>query len=230
MEDEIQAYFLAVEEYFVWRIGGPLILSPEDVEAVTGWWREGIPIEAVQRGIDGHLLRLEANPRRKRRARAVRYCDADVRDAWDDLQAAKLGDRRGEGLEEPARVGRVLERAGAGLREAAARAEGRGAGDLAERMAGGAEEVARMGLSFAGGALGAEALEEALRALDATLLEALRASAAGELEGLREESARRLADVRERMEPKAFERTRDVLAEKLLRERHALPRLSLYSY
>ena len=230
MEDEARAYFEAVEEHFLARVGRPLILSPADVEAVLAWWQEGVPLEAVRRGIDAHMERVEKDARRKRKARAVRFCDGEIRDAWEDLRAARLGDRRGDAAEDPARIERVLERAAVSLEEAARSAGAGGAAPLAGRLREAEADVRRMGALYRERAAGTDALEEELARLDAALLDAVRGSSPAEAEELREEAARRLADVRDRMEPRAFEKTRDALAEKLLRERHGLPRLSLYSY
>jgi hypothetical protein len=230
MEDEARAYFEAVEEHFLARMGRPLILSPLDVECVARWWEEGIPLEAVRRGIDAHLERLEADPRRRRRARAVRFCEEDVRDAWEDLRAARVGDRRGEGLEEPERVGRTLRRLGASLREAASASRDRGWSDLVARLEDAARELQGMEESCGEGPVDADPIEERLQEMDRALLAGLRERVPAEAEELREEAAHRLADVRERMEPEAFVTTREVLAERLLRERYRLARLSLYSY
>jgi hypothetical protein len=231
MEEGAREYFLRIEEHYQKRIGRPLILSPKDVAAITAWWERGVPLEAAVQGLDAYLVRLERDPRKRRRRVAVRYAENEVLDAAEDLRAARLGDRRGEGVEDRERIARVLEELARGLEEAA-RGEALLASDEASSFVEArGEEVAALGDAWNGETLTPEEVEERLADWDAEVLEVVRGvggeQAAAEL---RRGAEARLSDIRARMEEKAWERTVALLEEKLLRERYALPRLSLYGY
>jgi len=231
MEEGAREYFLRIEEHYQKRIGRPLILSPKDVEAITAWWEQSVPVEAAFRGLDAYLERLERDPRRRRRRIAVRYAENEVLDAAEDLRAARLGDRRGEGVEDRERVLRVLEDLVRSLREAARGEEVRASDAAASLVAARGEEVAALLEPWRAGDLTPEEVEKRLADWDVEVLEALRGMGGGKAAAeLRRGAEARLSDMRGRMEERAWERTVDLLEEKLLRERYALPRLSLYGY
>ena len=231
MEEEAREYFLQVEAYYQEKIGRPLILSPKDVEAVTQWWEQGVPLEAALRGLDGYLERLERDPRRRRRRIAVRYARNEVLDAAEDLRTARVGDRRGEGVEDLERLTGVLNTLAERLKEAARGEEIREQEDLPALLEGMAREMAALGASLEGEEIDAGEAEECLAARDTDLMEAVRRAVGDEvLAEVRVRAEAGLADMRTRMEEKAWRKTVALLEEKLLRERFVLPRLSLYGY
>ena len=60
-------YFTEIEERFLQRRGGGLLLSTLDWALIETWKDAGIPLEAVLRGIDEAFDSYERRPRRRRR-------------------------------------------------------------------------------------------------------------------------------------------------------------------
>lgn len=228
MDPEVREYFLAVEDHYQRTIGRPLILSPKDVEAVRDWWQKGVPLEAARRGITAYLQRLEDNPRKRRRRLAVRYAVNEVMDAAEDLRASRIGDRRGEGVEDEDRIQEVAVGLAEALEQAAA---GEALADLEPELLNLLRRRAAEIRELLGEDSEPEVVEERLEAWDGEILEALRRALDQEVVGeLRKEAEARLSDMRSRMEEKAWKRTAALLEEKLLRDRYGLPRLSIYGY
>ena len=95
-------------------------------------------------------------------------------------------------------------------------------GELRESL----ERVSNRLTELSGAFETAERLEESLEKLDA-LLDAQLLKLA-DADDLRAETERSLASYRHKMEPEAYERTRDLMILKKLRERAEIPRLSLF--
>ena len=85
---DIGAYCRAVEAHLCRMNGGHLvrIVGPA-FELVAGWAREGIPERVVLHGVDRTLARLTAKGPRRRPVR-IEFCEADVRDAYDQWRRA----------------------------------------------------------------------------------------------------------------------------------------------
>jgi len=231
MEEEAREYFLQVEGYYQEKIGRPLILSPKDVAAVTAWWEQGIPLEAALRGLDAYLERLERDPRSRRRRIAVRYANGEVLDAAEDMRVARVGDRRGEGIEDMERLADVLDSLRDRLEEASHREEISALEGLPAVLQDLASATNSLRALLEGEEIDPGQAEERLSAHDADLMEALRQAAGEDIVGeVRRQAEGSLADMRTRMEEKAWLKTAALLEEKLLRERFSLPRLSLYGY
>jgi hypothetical protein len=85
---DIGAYCRAVEAHLCRMNGGHLvrIVGPA-FELVSGWAREGIPERVVLHGVDRTITRLTAKGPRRRPVR-IEFCEADVRDAYDQWRRA----------------------------------------------------------------------------------------------------------------------------------------------
>ncbi|BCS34178.1 hypothetical protein TBR22_A34070 [Luteitalea sp. TBR-22] len=85
---DIGAYCRAVEAHLCRVNGGHLvrIVGPA-FELVAGWAREGVPLRVALHGVDRTITRLTAKGPRRRPVR-IEFCEADVRDAFDQWRRA----------------------------------------------------------------------------------------------------------------------------------------------
>src|SRR5262252_1380230 len=112
-------YFAAAEAAFIRRRGTPFLLSPRDFSLLREWRALGVPLEAIQQGID------DAFSRRDERGAAGRvnslwYCRDAVLSAWERRAEAAAG-RGGSRAEKAADPGPLLETLEATLVTLAAR-------------------------------------------------------------------------------------------------------------
>jgi hypothetical protein len=98
---DIGAFCRAVEAHLCRVNGGHLvrIVGPA-FELVAGWARDGMPLRVVLHGVDRTITRLTAKGPRRRPVR-VEFCEADVRDAYDQWRRA-VGVRVAAGAQAPA--------------------------------------------------------------------------------------------------------------------------------
>lgn len=85
---DIGAYCREVEAFLCRRNGGHLIrLVGPAFALVSGWANEGIPLHVALEGIERTIARREARASQRRPVR-VEFCEADVRDAYDQWRRA----------------------------------------------------------------------------------------------------------------------------------------------
>jgi len=214
--EEARAFYAAGEAAFIRRRGTPFLLSPKDFALLKQWRELGVPIEAVERGIDDAFSRREERGATGR-INSLAYCRDAVLAAWE--RRAEIGLGRGSGREERVDAGAAL----AALRESLAALEARRQ-DLKEPIEAAMRSLERL----AKGPKEPGEIEESLARLDRKLASALfdalppeeRAEIERKIDG-------QLEAVRERMDDETARRTGRALARKLLRERLDLPRLTL---
>lgn len=210
-------YFAAAEAAFIRRRGTPFLLSPKDFAFLKEWRALGVPIEAIEHGIDDAFTHREERGAIGR-VNSLSYCRDAVLAAWERQSEAAIG--RGKGREEPAVDA-------APTLAALASALGR----IAEKRPdlGAPLESARRSLIRLG-ASGKEpsAVEESLARLDkrlaGALLDALSEPERGRIE---EEVAAQLAHARVRMDDETAEKTARALRRRSVRESLELPRLTI---
>ena len=78
---QVEAHLCRVNGGHLVRIVGPAF------ELVSGWASEGMPLRVVLHGVDRTIARLTAKGPRRRPVR-VEFCEADVRDAYDQWRRA----------------------------------------------------------------------------------------------------------------------------------------------
>lgn len=78
---QVEAHLCRVNGGHLVRIVGPAF------ELVAGWASEGMPLRVVLHGVDRTIARLTAKGPRRRPVR-VEFCEADVRDAYDQWRRA----------------------------------------------------------------------------------------------------------------------------------------------
>ena len=226
-------YFTEIEERFQQRRGSLLLLSTLDWALIETWRDDGIPLEAVLRGIDAAFDKYEARQKRgrMRRVNGLAWCAQAVMEAAEALREASAGtapahtETRESGFEHE-RVAAHLEAAATAL-DAATIAPEAGA-TTASRLRELASEV-RANTPESAAAHDLEALERTLTVLEDKLFAALYAAAPEELlVKLKEHAARELAPYRSRMGAVQLRQVEHQFVQKQLLVHYGLPRLSLF--
>src|SRR5262252_5087677 len=210
---EDRAYYEAAEAAFIRRRGTPFLLSPRDFALLKEWHTLGVPIEAIEAGIDEAFTRREDRGA-VGRVNSLSYCRDAVLEAWERRADAARGRVAAEGEPDVA--------AGlASLEAELAACRGRRP-DLAAP------------LDAAGAALGRlersgktpEETEASLARLDRRLAKALHdALPEAERSELDRQVAAQLSAALSRMDPATAEKTTKALTRRSVRERLGLPRL-----
>jgi hypothetical protein len=237
VDPEIAAYCRRIEAYLCQKNDGHLVrVVGPSFEVVSRWAADGVPVKVAYRGIDRYFERYYRKGPRRRPVR-IEFCEADVRDVFDEWRRAiGLADQGGaSGAPETAAAAdtrapslpRHLERAV--LRLSSARATGalgEGADALIDRVVRELDGVRASGRSTRGESR--QALLARLAALDAELLATARAAMTdAERMAIDQSADEELAAFRERMPGEAYARARTALADRLVRERLGLPTLTL---
>lgn len=204
--DEDHAYFQAIEEIFVRLRGAPLLLSPADWQVARRWHRDGVPLDLVRRALEEVFAKRKERGA-KGRISSLRYCAPAVEAAWAELRELTAP---GERLEAPSFD------PSSRLRALAAALPPELSGRLAAQI-----------VSLQGDP---QEIEEALAVLDREML----AAAAGSLEDAARNEVeaaveKTVAGLRGRLPADELERSRERLTWQVLRQRLALPVLSLFS-
>jgi hypothetical protein len=213
---EDRGYYAAAEAAFIRRRGTPFLLSPRDFALLKEWRALGIPLAAVEDGIDRAFTRREERSA-VGRVNSLSYCRDAVLEAWErSAETARgKGGRSGEAVDAAAALRRLAEDLGA---VAGARP------DLAIPLSSALRSLARLEAS----GKTPEEIEASLARLDRRLAreiaEALPGAERGEVEA---EVAALLAGAGGRMDPVAVDKTSRALTRRAVRERLRLPRLSL---
>jgi hypothetical protein len=229
-------YFTEIEERFLQRRGGGLLLSTLDWALIETWKDAGIPLEAALRGIDAAFDSYESRPSKTKKVNSLAYCSQLVLSAAEDMKEAAVGTANPEELSkprpskgfEPATVVAFLRR-NADLLESAKLPHGGGisaqavaaeAAKSLRQLADGAEKKATARL---------EDLERHLTVLEEKIFAALLASTPDEdVVAVRAEADRDLAPYRRKMSTAQIQQLQKQYTHKRLLEKYNLPRLSLF--
>jgi len=229
-------YFSEIEDRFLRRRGGGLLLSTLDWALIETWKDAGIPLEAVLRGVDEAFDRYEQRPSKTKKVNSLAYCSQLVLAAAEDMKEAAVGaaasepppkSRVGQGFE-PEVVAPFLRR-NADLLEAAKLPQGSGVSaqsvalDAARTLRQLAEEVETKPTARL------EDLERRLTVIEEKLFAVLLASTADEeIVTVRAEADRDLAPYRRKMSGPQIDQLQKQYVHKRLLEKYSLPRLSLF--
>ncbi len=232
------SYFTEIEERFLHRRGGGLLLTTLDWALIETWKEAGIPLEAVLRGIDDAFDSYERRPSKTKKVNGLAYCSQLVLAAAEDMKEAAVGasgvtaalsakPRAGQGFE-PDVVAPFLRR-NADLLEAAKLPQGSGVSaqsvalDTAKTLRQLAEDLEKKP------AARLEDLERRLTVLEEKLFAVLLASTPDEeLVAVRAEADRDLAPYRRKMSGAQIDQLQKQYVHKRLLEKYHLPRLSLF--
>src|SRR5215468_7817477 len=88
--EEDRSYYQAAEAAFIRRRGTPFLLSPRDYALLKEWRALGVPLEAIEQGVD------EAFSRREERSavgkvNSLSYCRDAVLEAWERRSETSVG-------------------------------------------------------------------------------------------------------------------------------------------
>jgi hypothetical protein len=215
--EEDRRYYQAAEAAFIRRRGTPFLLSPRDFALLKQWRALGVPMEAVEQGIDAAFSGREERQARGR-VNSLGYCAGAVLEAWERRAETSVGKGGGRSGPEPD-IAAALAGLSGSLAELARRRP-----DLAAPIEAASRSLDR--LAKAG--KNAEEIETSLARLDKRLAKALfDALPEPERDRLDTEVETALSRANIRMDADAAERTRRALSRRTLREALDLPRLTL---
>jgi hypothetical protein len=228
-------YFTEIEEHFLRRRGGGLLLSTLDWALIETWKEAGIPLEAALRGIDAAFDRYDQRPSKTKKINSLAYCSQAVLAAAEDLKEAAVGAAGGgaslkagpgEGFE-PETIAAFLRR-NAEIMASAKLAKRSGVSvqtvvtEASQTLRGLAENVESKNLRL-------EDLERRLTVVEEKMFAALLAAAEDEeIVAVRAEADRDLAPYRRKMSAAQIEQLQKQYVHKRLLEKYGLPRLSLF--
>jgi len=233
---DVGEYCRRVEHHLTRVNGGHLVrIVGPGFDLVRRWATEGIPLSIVFGGIDRKAERHRHG--QASRPLRIEFCENDVRAIFEDWRRAvglfapgDGGDPDAPAAESRPRKGpslaRHLERAVGRLERAAARPDcppeiNRALNAMRDELA-----VIREESSGARGATRDAALDR-LETLDQEMLVLARRWAADDLAGIREAAEADLAPYRDRLNSATWNRSVQVTADRLLRDRLTLPVLAL---
>lgn len=216
--EEDRAYYAAGEAAFVARRGTPFLLSPRDFALLKEWRAIGVPIEAVEAGIDDAFSRREDRGATGR-VNSLAYCRDAVLSAWERRAETAVGRGAGRGEGTPAEVAPALGRLAERL-DAVARAHP----ELTAKVDSAHRSLDRLAKS----SKDPGEVEASLARLDRRLCNELaEAIDAGRRRRMEERVEEVLAKARVKMDRETEEKTRRALMRRTLREELSLPRLTL---
>lgn len=228
-------YFTEIEERYLHRRGGGLLLSTLDWSLIETWKDAGIPLEAVLRGIDAAFDRYDQRPAKTKKINSLAYCSQEVLAAAEDMKEAAVGasesgseekPRSRQGFE-PETVTLFLNRNADAL-EAVKSIEGSEA--IRPLVLETAKTLRQLGEQLGGkSAHRLEDVERRLTVLEEKLFAVLLTSTADdEIVAVRAEADRDLAPYRRKMSGAQIEQLHKQYVQKRLLEKYRLPRLSLF--
>jgi hypothetical protein len=240
--DNYFTYFSEIEEHYLRRRGGGLLLSTLDWTLIETWKEAGVPLEAVLRGIDSAFDKYEQRPSKTQKVNSLAYCAQAVLVAAEDMKEAAVGaaatESGGTGQSAPARARQGFEppvvagflRRNAELLETANLPEAAGISPIAiARETSGALRKIADDLEQKNALPRLEDLERHLTVLEEKLFAALLAATPDEqILAVRMEADRDLAPFRRKMPSAQIDQLQKQYVHKRLLEKYGLPRLSLF--
>jgi hypothetical protein len=231
-------YFTEIEEQFLRRRGGGLLLTTLDWALIETWKDAGIPLEAALRGIDAAFDRYDARRSKIKRVNSLAYCSQEVLAAAEDMKEAAVGASAAESPSAKSGLGQGFEpvtiaaflRRNADLLDTAKLPCAAGvsvdavAQDSAATLRKLADDSERVKLPSR-----LEDLERHLTVLEEKLFAALLAATPDqEIVNVRAQADRELSPYRRKMAAPQIEQLQKQYVHKRLLEKYGLPRLSLF--
>ena len=226
-------YFTEVEERYLQRRGGGLLLSTLDWALIETWKDAGIPLEAVLRGIDAAFDKYDQRPSKTKKINSLAYCSQEVLASAEEMKEAAVGvgkaterPRLNQGFE-PDTLSAFLQR-NANELEAAKIPESAKPARVGALNA--AKTLRDLAAQAGGKSVGRlEDLERHLTVLEEKLFAALLTSTPDEeIISIRAEADRDLAPYRRKMSGPQIDQLQKQYVQKRLLEKYKLPRLSLF--
>ena len=235
-KDNYFNYFTEIEERYLKRRGGGLLLSTLDWALIETWKDAGIPLQAALRGIDAAFDKYDQRPSKSQKINSLAYCSQAILAAAEDMKEAAVGVSAGESSPskpsrqefEPGSIASFL-RKNAETLETTDLPQGSGisartvAHDAAATLRQLADEAEK------NPAARLENLERRLTVLEEKLFAVLLAATPDEqVIAVRAEADRDLSHFRRKMPGAQIEQLQKQYVHKRLLERYGLPRLSLF--
>jgi hypothetical protein len=225
-------YFTEIEEHYLRRRGGGLLLSTLDWALIETWKDAGIPLAAVLRGIDAAFDKYDQRPSKTKKINSLAYCSQEVLAAAEKMKEATVGvgatsdrPRANQGFE-PETIFAFLERNANELETAKIPETAKVARVVVSDAAKTLRELAAQAGKPAGRL---EDLERRLTVLEEKLFAALLTSTPDEeIVGVRAQADRDLAPYRRKMSGPQIDQLQKQYVQKRLLEKYKLPRLSLF--
>ncbi len=228
-------YFTEIEDRYLRRRGGGLLLSTLDWALIETWKDAGIPLEAVLRGIDDAFDRYDQRPSKTKKVNSLAYCSQLVLAAAEAMKEAVVGaaadpakpSRSGQGFE-PDVVVPFLRR-NADFLEAVKLPDGGGVSPRAVALEA-AKTLRQLAQEIENKAAARlEDLERRLTVLEEKIFAVLLASTGDEeIVTVRAEADRDLAPYRRKMSGAQIDQLLKQYVHKRLLEKYKVPRLSLF--
>jgi hypothetical protein len=230
-------YFTEIEEQFLRRRGGGLLLTTLDWALIETWKDAGITLEAALRGIDAAFDRYDQRPSKTKKVNSLAYCSQEVLAAAEAMKEAAVGVAVGQPASkagagqgfEPEAIAAFLRR-NADLLQAAKLPHRTGISvhTAAENAATTLRKLAQE-IKIRKAASRLEDLERHLTVLEEKLFAALLAATPDEdIVAVRAQADRELAPYRRKMAAAQIEQLQKQYVHKRLLEKYGLPRLSLF--
>lgn len=225
-------YFTEVEDRYLRRRGGGLLLSTLDWALIETWKDAGIPLEAVLRGIDAAFDKFDQRPSKTKKINNLAYCSQEVLAAAEEMKEATVGvgaatgqSRANQGFE-PETISAFLEQNANELEAAKIPETARLARVVVSDAAKTLRELAAQAAKSSGRL---EDLERRLTVLEEKLFAALLTSTPDEeIVSVRAQADRDLAPYRRKMSGPQIDQLQKQYVQKRLLEKYKLPRLSLF--
>jgi hypothetical protein len=230
-------YFTEIEEQFLRRRGGGLLLTTLDWALIETWKDAGIPLEAALRGIDSAFDRYDQRPTKSKKINSLAYCSQEVFAAAEDMKEAAVGTANAQASPTKSAAGQGFEpeviaiflRRNADLLETASlpHSSGISVQAVAQHSAATLRKLAQDVENKASAKL--EDLERHLTVLEEKLFATLLAASPDEeIVTVRAQADRDLAPYRRQMAAPQIEQLQKQYVHKRLLEKYSLPRLSLF--
>ena len=228
-------YFTEIEEHYLRRRGGGLLLSTLDWALIETWKDAGIPLEAALRGIDAAFDHYDQRRTKTKKINSLAYCSQAVLTAAEDMKEAAVGTgaestspRSGRGQAfEPETIVAFLRRNAEIL--ASPKLAINSAVSVQSMFTESAHTLRALAESVETKNPRLEDLERRLTVLEEKMFAALLAATGDEeLVVVRAEADRDLAPYRRKMSAAQIDQLHKQYVHKRLLEKYGLPRLSLF--
>ena len=226
-------YFTEIEEHFLKRRGGGLLLSTLDWALIETWKDACIPLEAVLRGIDATFDHYDQRPSKTRKINGLGFCSQEVLAAAEDMKEAAVGASEAK-PEKPAafqitEIADYFRRNAKQMQAAKVPQSSNVSSEVLVREAAATLNQLAADLEKSAALPRLEDLERRLTVLEEKLFAALLASTPDdEIVNVRAQADRELASYRRKMPAAQIDQLLKQYLQKRLLEKYGLPRLSLF--